>query len=459
MVLVPFGCIPQPPLDPPGPVELPSVEVLRERVQTYQCDSQEFRDLADMMVLASREGVAGGPHGVPGPMPPEARFLISTANLNNNQVHDCQRLIGPNDTAGTRMAEKPLVAVLPSADRVQNGAFFDGVVVADIINYDSVAYGPLGIPPGLSCLWVEAGVDADLMPGANGGPPHGGTLASSAERSSQTVKWTAAIRVPLNGSCSDPDFQAGLGKALDVERRQVHVLPEELSGPEVDRDRLRDRLGEFRLATVDDYPHVGRWMWDPESGTQFIGIQCGDGWCEIGAPEFEASREPISFVDEIPGWSDGQFLSVRTPTGDLVLSGLYGSITPGADNEVAESQRVQSWSCSSSAPEYHVATLRFRELLGPDPTDAWDVYARKLGLEHTQPESAHRLFFRTGRRFSFPFCKPSYLARTETGSWMSATRCDVTHSGSGTVRWAWDDEDEGVWFPCLEGCCMARGQD
>jgi hypothetical protein len=28
------------------------------------------------------------------------------------------------------------------------------------------------------------------------------------------------------------------------------------------------------------------------------------------------------------------------------------------------------------------------------------------------------------------------------------------HSGRGTVRWAWDPQDERAWFPCDNGCCM-----
>ncbi len=420
-------------IDPDGPVRLMPTAELRDQILSTNCDTQPFRDLADLLVQGDRNGVvvsSSSKRYSIRPLPDEARFLVSTTELNDNQRHDCQRLIFPNDTPGTPMMERPLVGVFPSSELLKAGPFQDGVVVADIINYDAIDYAPLGIPPGLSCLWIQSNPDGD--------------------------QWKAAIRPPVEDRCNEAQYEDRPDSELKVSRRSVHSVPDEYEDADFSDPDLIDLIPDFPDATAEDYPHVARWMWDSVSETQFIGIQCGNGWCEIGNPEFEPSPAGLKIVSELPGWSDEQFLSVPDHDGRPVLSSLWGRIEPGEDNEYVEETHPGNWQCTEGE-ERHVATMEFLVGETDESRDAWRIYANKYSLNQKTADAQHHILYRVHPVIQNDTCSATYQLRSTSSPWTTVTRCKLTHSGSGTVRWAWTDDDDGVWVPCDAGCCMARG--
>lgn len=201
--------------------------------------------------------------------------LVSAPLLNNKPIHDCQKLALDKDTYG------PLVAVLvgDSLDtRITRAA--GGVVLADVINYDTAPYPPLGIvgaPRGgvkLHCLWVQ-------------GPPN------------QPESWKVAIRVALNNTCVTPDT----------------------SGP----------ITELQVATLrygpNDLAHAtARWGWDDTTSLHFLGIHCGVAWCEFGPKGFR--RNAVMSAGWI-GLADEQYLDV-VPAASSKPSHLKGRIRPFA---------------------------------------------------------------------------------------------------------------------------------
>lgn len=381
-----------------GPDE---AEQFEEDLTSIRCDTEEFRDFADLAVLRVRAAdghrkVAFNP----------ADMAVSARALNNSQVHDCQRLIAPTDNRGTGgpLEYGPLVALLISPERVERPIPAAGRVVAEFVNYDKQSYDPLGIPGGYSCLWLRFDPDA-------------------------AEPWMAAIFRPADGGCARAEFHGDPQQTLEV-----HALRADDGG--------------------HDYPSTGRWMWSADSAQQFIGSRCGDAWCEIGPRGF-VGTERIPTARNAPGRFDEQLLAVsdRAPSGAarLAVSGLTGVIVPGEDNHLTEVP------ANNYAPPggqgFHVASMSFD---GSDDA-AWRIYADKFALDPEGPRSGIRIFLHPEDSDLWPDVnRPRRFRNEQVRDWVEVRRCNVSHSGSGTVRWAWSETDEGFWVPCDAGCCLVR---
>jgi hypothetical protein len=308
--------------------------------------------------------------------------FVSANDLLDSEVHDCQRLI----TGGTL---GPLAGILVSTSRVEMPDFAAGVVVAEILNYDGPLYAELGIHPGLNCLWLQG--DAVNNPDGAG--------------------WIAAIVQPnRNGNCvMDAPFQPATTQQLQLYRRQ-------------------------HGGTV--YPSTGRWMWD--GSRQFIGIRCGDGWCELG--HGFTPTPAIATVEDVPGWFDEQLMSYAPTRGaSLQLSGLLGRITPAPG---LISLPDDAFDGPNGAP---VASIAF---IGND-AEALAAYRRKFDLpgNATSAQLRHR---RTGS----PLGPVTREYATTGNNWRAVYHNEhAKHAGRGAVRWAWNEADEAAWYPCDLGCC------
>jgi hypothetical protein len=343
----------------------------------------------------------------------ERRVPVSHEDLTNSQAHDCQRLI---EEVGEHLRYGPLVALLVSTRRVSqpDAAFSDGLVVAEIVNHDASSYAPLGIQGGVvSCLWIRRESRPPLPePFPTALPP---PLA---------YIWTAQIRRPTSGNCLDGELGPP-SEPLIVVRRTYGPL--------------------YNPGT--DYPNTGRWMWDPVNRTQFIGIRCGNAWCEIGRRNPQFVPSPAFTAETVPGWSDEQLLAYM-PVGaeEVVVSTLYGRIEPAPELRNTHPSRY------FSLLGEHVATITFSG--GTDSVRA--VYAHKYALACTCTNEI-RLYMR-GERTRRPR-DPSVLDTTYAFSsnrtrWQTIIRNTHTnHAGTGAVRWAWNDNDEGSWVECPPNTC------
>lgn len=374
-----------------------SDQELAEKFQNIRCDTEPFRDFADRVVVTSRRADSRA-------LDPD-EFIVAAGELNNSQVHDCQRLIKPGGPqAAAPLVYGPLVAIFVSPERVSQTVPSDGHVVAEIVNYDSAAYDPLGIEPGVSCLWIAPHPDGTGL--------------------------TAAIHGPVDDNCVRADFDADPASMMDVAILQV-----EQGAPE--------------------YPSTGRWMWDADGRLQFIGIRCGDAWCEIG-PEGFVGTDRIATAEDVPGRFDRQLLAYQAAPGDsLMVSELTGLIAPGQDNVLAEYPTRENNPNPRGSRGLHVATMSFT---GAD-TAAWAAYAGKFALDPQEFRADHPVFMHPDDNGLPSDVNP--LRRFQNGhmspdQWVSVRRCNVSHSGSGTVRWAWNETDEGFWVPCDAGCCVVQ---
>jgi hypothetical protein len=366
------------------------------------------------------------------------------------EYHDCQRFVvrGPAASAATsaEFSYGPLVAIW-AADSL-GGRFGDlakrgpsqAVPVAMIHDYDrDLAYAPLGILPGFNCLYLWH----------DGGTPR---------------KWSASITAL--GSRTDPCKQA-------TEPGAVGGTPLEVRPAPLPRG--------LRAA---DIPEVARWDWDAERHEQYIGIRCGDQWCEVGRAGLVHSRSAfeggLSFTNaaansliptspdiangqgtdqerlrvvSVKGWYDEQRLDTLDANGKPWLTEILGTVIPH--------------------PALERATFTPGDWTPVAFVQVSADYPGKVPLKH----GMNRVFLckdvggNCGITAASP-CPPdptSPAAAQETW-WMrivsesndTTVHCVKrrTHGGmaipAAAARWNWNEKDAKTWVACEGGCCTVN---
>jgi hypothetical protein len=228
--------------------------------------------------------------------------------------------------------------------------------------------------------------------------------------------------------------------------------------------QLRVRATSRAGLTAEDYPPVGKWDTDPRTGSMYVGMICGDKWCEL-APEATTYSEQYTSTStdrlvrrlrEVKGWYDEQRLAVKNGEG-VIPSSIVGTFAPsrnlGAYRESDFNSRrwlpAGTAVLSSGHPDY-LAKLNFGG--GPRANQIWlcSGSASKCIPTHAQRQVAdcsekHTMFamIRSSLGDSLYKCVGYYHHKSN----------DVVIPIPGTVRWAWYDTDEGGWIRCPLGCC------
>ena len=387
------------------------------------------------------------------------------------EYHDCQRMLvtgdeqsGATGRFGTRQVGAdavtygPLIALWAAEDAADlfppipsgGGAPGDTVAgpvpgpglspvqdteasaVVQAFNWGPAHYRPLGIAPGFSCLylWRDKG---------------------------SATGWQARL-VPLGdepGPCHDPQAIATLGgHALSVRPIPDGVL----SGP--------------------DLPPVVRWDRDPDTGHQYIGVRCGQWWCEVGEPGgFHSSRPAVdeaagsayleAFQDfpglsvaistrererviGVKGWYDQQVLAVMDD-GKLTPSGVTGTIIPHPALDRAELTKEHFKEWKPAAYIYVDAPYPGKRLPLPQGLTELDLChgtAATCGIS-TVPGACVGI---SGE---------AWWGRLRSAGREVEYRClwhDATKQviPAGSARWRWLEDDETTWVRCVEGCCTTQ---
>jgi hypothetical protein len=386
----------------------------------------------------------------------EASFDTLPLVGGNTQIpefHDCQRFI---DSTGT--AYGPLVGIFavssilgfnptpatPSPDidsrdspeisdpaagetPVTPPRHADGYPVAVVVDFDVVGYAPLGIRPGVNCLYV--------FPSSAG--PHG----------------FGARMVPV-GTRAD-----ACAAAYD---------------PSMPGEDLLVFGRRMRGDHANDYPPVARWDWDPTTRIQYAGIRCGQRWCEIGpragfvrspTHDFGIPNRKERRVFAVKGWHDEQWLA-RPGTNGLFPQPFLGTVVPVKDLANYDSVTF--------------ATPKWIDVARVSITPFDPVYESKFHLTtSSMPNEMNQIALCQG---TFQQClaadgaptrPPAACPTASTATWWAritntkkekryhcVTR--VPHVGAsmpGTARWLWDDADELIWVECDEGCCRVQQGD
>ena len=292
---------------------------------------------------------------------------------------------------------------------------------ATIVAYGQ-AYAPLGLRPGVNCLY----------------------LAFVRER------WIATVlHNGRSGNCA-PNFVPRAPGNTELAVRSVIAT------------------GDMMPA---DIPEVARFDYDPGNRVYYIGLRCGDEWCEIGPKGF-APADPLSPVPSsmsstpwttangkrvfaLRGWYDRQQLAMVTPSG-LTPTGPNGLIIPHPD--------LASW----DSTDYKLPNGEWLDM-AYIYVDS-DAYQAKWGITRAAVgERPNTLQSRMRKKSWWEVTMPDWVwdARIldPTGSvvWEGKLRYN-DHSAAMlagftpvyTARWRFIDNDEQAWVGCLAGCCTPK---
>jgi len=377
---------------------------------------------------------------------PGGQINLAVATTDIPEFNDCQQFIR-EDESGVRFIS--LFAIFArtiggedSITTVKNDTNALGFPAAVIYAFDS-SYAHLGIEKDFNCLYFYGKI------GAN--PP---------------AYEARIVPVGLDQKRCGQHAPRGVGTLLDV--REV----------------------QMQKASGDEYPLVARWDWDPDNKVQYLGVKCGDAWCEVGravgatpfgaSPSYSRPEATVALrrVVEVKGWYDEQRLAIPAPnaTNSLPVSDIVGTFIPHPGLGTANGPPNGSPFQGNWMP---VATVA---ISGPP-----GVYKSKLNLDQSavRDQSSNAVFLcyapaaaGPGPCFAQdPTMKPT-CASTVTGDWwakvVSATGrtkyfCVVRreHPGAGVnfpripgiVRWRWALNDETMWIRCLSGCCEVQAGD
>lgn len=386
-------------------------------------------------------------------MPPDSVFISSFPLIgeiaNIPEYHDCQRFILPakdQNAPGQGHRYGPLVAVW-AAHRLDTLLIplpprGSGIAAAIIYNFDREEYRPLRLRSGFSCLY--------LMP------------------DQLTTRWQAKIE-PMGLSAKDCNLPREWGT---INGAELAVTSETLP----------------RGLNPDDLPPVARWGWDQTSGKQYLGIRCGDLWCDLSDGSFipsitaqmtsfsatnvnsvinpmptavsipQASRREIQRTLAVKGWYDEQILALRDPnTKQLVPSGITGIAFPHPALD-----RLSKRSVASPTPDLTGTWIPSAYIL---------VSADYPGKVHLF-QGLNEIWLCQGSTAECAIPAVPANCSSHDMSWARIVpdpskggpqyHCvkRMTHSPdipAGTVRWRWSELDEQQWVRCpTTGCCTVN---
>lgn len=319
------------------------------------------------------------------------------------EYHDCQRLT----TQRLPGRFGPLVGIFAreALGEIDEEAFRQqsGVPVGQIYNFSDIPYGPLGLGPGYSCLYLR--LDQDNV-------------------------WHARLR------WRDKDARCPGLTPLDWQGSGGLTVRRDSQSPD-----------------PAHYPAVARWDRDWTNRLHYIGIKCLDGWCEIGRGAFASSPKYAhpDHTGRIKAWYDEQQLAEIT-TRKMMLPGVQARIVPvpGLDTLTVAHYSCQ-FPCPRTSGWIHVATTW---LEGPSP-----FYRTQLNFAPgSRGNTIHlRRHVKTSGEERW---ESRIISANGDTTFHRTLRVDHTASGPGpnpivppTARWHWRENDETTWTRCAVGCC------
>jgi hypothetical protein len=262
--------------------------------------------------------------------------------------------------------------------------------------------------------------------------------------------------------------------APDTSACRASVDPNTAAGTELE---VKPRNGQ-----PFDLPAVARWDYDDLGKVQYIGIKCGNAWCEIGSPGFHPSPRHVASSPTIPGekkvlenkgWHDEQFLAVLNTAGEPIPSRLKGTVVPHPD---LLTRTVDNY----KATFLPVAFVGFDMAGGNQQALAY--YKAKFNFDPvpvSQLKNMNKLelcFGTTSECDNMPAPPAGSACATNVDAagrrwWVRLVggrdntikhRCVIRREHPAlpvgvrfakTARWRWLLADETVWHECTQGCC------
>ncbi len=348
------------------------------------------------------------------------------------EFHDCQKL-RMWDSLRTMESYGPLAGVFAgdNLEFIEDSTLTEKRALALVYLPQGGAYPPLGLTKPFACVIVQRS-----------------TLISRA--------WIVPIATETE--CPSPGAFAATAAPSLVD---LHVLPPPPGMP------------------GDSIPPVARWDWDETTHTQYIGVRCGESWCEIGVPGFNSSpsHDPGPNTPKgragyaLRGAHDEQRLA-EFPGHVLSPAMNLGTVVPMDSLATLTAERPSEGRWVSVA-RTHLAPstgtyeekLNIASTAAVSPTDV-DASIVALCVSTDRTRCAARGWKRT---LDVSRCTPDptgarWIARVERPKARSRYFCVLYREHEAgffvppVVRWRWRADDETIWISCPSGCCEVKAR-
>jgi hypothetical protein len=228
-------------------------------------------------------------------------------------------------------------------------------------------------------------------------------------------------------------------------------------------------------------PPVARWDWDEARREQYIGIACGEAWCDVSKARYPsqgaipppsaltwdqiprmsaALPSEVDRVTKVKGWYDAQRLALRGANGRPYPSRIWGVVIPHPTLGRQTGTLLRTLGADSIW--VHVATALVTENYNGKVLRLWAGQENKIylcdgtagqcgipsGLCGPPPSGATRLWTKVTHTDALGRVVPAY--RCEAKRIPSST---PPPSVPGTARWRWVWDDETTWKRCDPCCC------
>jgi hypothetical protein len=332
---------------------------------------------------------------------------------------------------------------------------------------------------------------------AAGGTPHGGFTGAEWLPGALILAWNDYDRLGIKTGFNCLYLYRGEGEGGD-RKWLAEMVPFGVPSPEQPQPDCSSPLPPgsragtslevtehvARLYPLAAYPAVARWDWTGRD--QFIGIQCGRAWCEVGVDPAARSRSYLEVLVsngndptgaptnvrrryQIKGWYDEQLLAYSPGAGaGPIPTGILARFFP--EVELGDKNATDDFRPTPDRPWTLVGYVALDVPTG-EPAAHVDQYRQKFGLFPTGSnvpfDRMNKVYLCNGTNTSCaintvpPNCSGNdWWARVENPADTTFVEKCVTrrqHPSNfhipGTVRLRWMLEDEGMWMRCIQGCC------
>jgi hypothetical protein len=220
--------------------------------------------------------------------------------------------------------------------------------------------------------------------------------------------------------------------------------------------------------TPQDIPPVARWDWDASHSWQYIGIRCGNWWCEAGPEGFRPSENHLPIPAEVTshegkrpylvkGWFDQQLLAVEDHASPVRLrpGAMMGTVVP---IHTPEEKSFIDYQGGLSRAHIFVTGGDYPKLglkqhpptEGPGQPNWITVKAPPGGSEYNP--AAMEETWEGAWHPSSGTMKPTKVIRRSPHAYSLGVMPGSLDIPA-TARWRWTVRDETVWTECIQHCC------
>ena len=244
-------------------------------------------------------------------------------------------------------------------------------------------------------------------------------------------------------------------------------------------------------AAKNDLPAAARWDFDAVNKQYYVGIKCGDGWCEVGAdgavgPFTPSTPHSIAGITDPgaarvvrgKGWYDRQELAIDDAAGHATPSGIIGTVFPDPNLGDFDLAKYGHWTvigyvaldvsnARAGAADHYKKKFNYDPVLPGSDLSKLNIISLCFGSRFTCGLPAAPPGKGCGTDHYF-YPKHVWIKIKAAGSDRVMYRCGIRrdHSGVGanarfvipTARWRWLAADETIWEYCSAyGCCETAG--